>query len=59
MPFEADIEWDVPRNAMHSFASDHNEIGWTFVVEGEPAGWSVYRRAFPVIVRPNMGDFSA
>ena len=30
-----------------------------FMVEGEPAGWSDYQRAFPVIVRPNMGDFSA
>jgi hypothetical protein len=55
MPFETDIELDVPEGVMHSFATDHNEIGWTLVVEGDVAGWPVYRRAFPAIIRPAAG----
>ncbi|MEN6451600.1 MAG: hypothetical protein ABFC96_13995, partial [Thermoguttaceae bacterium] len=53
--FEADIELTAPAGAMHSFAAEHNEINWAVVVEGEPAGWPAYRRAFPVIVYPAGG----
>ena len=55
MPFECDIDLNVPEGAMHSFAADHNEIAWTLVVEGDVAGWPEYRRAFPVIIRPASG----
>jgi hypothetical protein len=54
-PFESPIELRLPEGAMHSFAAGHNEINWTLVVEGEPAGWPNFRRAFPVIVRPAAG----
>jgi hypothetical protein len=56
MPFEADVELSVPRQAMHSFAAEHNEIHWTLVVEGNAAGWPAFRRAFPVIVCPPHGE---
>ena len=58
MPFESDVELAMPGGAMHSFASDHNEIGWQLVVEGKLSGWPDYRRSFPVIVRPRVGDLS-
>lgn len=54
-PFETEIELTVPRRAMHSFAAEHNEINWTLVVDGEPAGWQHYRRAFPVVISPAAG----
>ena len=56
LPFETDIEFDVPKGAMHSFAAKNNEINWALMVEGDVAGWPNYRRAFTVIVRPIVGD---
>ncbi len=55
LPFETEIEWNVPEGAMHSFKADHNEINWTLVVEGDVARWPNYKRSFPVIVRPANG----
>ena len=37
---------------MHSFKSDHNEIGWTLVVRGCVASRPNYERDFPVLVHP-------
>jgi hypothetical protein len=54
-PFERDIDLNIPDGVMHSFSSQHNEIAWKIVVEGEAVGWPAYRRAFPVIVRPASG----
>ena len=56
VPFEADIDLDLPPCIMHSFASRHNEIHWTLVVDGRREGKPDYKRAFPVIVRPAAGD---
>jgi hypothetical protein len=56
MPFEREIELKVPEGAMHSFAANHNEIGWKVVIEGDVVGWPSYKRAFPVIVRPAIGE---
>jgi hypothetical protein len=55
-PFEAEIELNLSRGIMHSFAAEHNEIHWTLVVEGRPEGRPDYKRAFPVVVRPATGD---
>ncbi|MBN1396115.1 MAG: hypothetical protein JW959_13920, partial [Pirellulales bacterium] len=55
LPFETEIEFDVPDGAMHSFAADHNEINWTLVVEGDVANWPDFKRSFPVVVRPIIG----
>jgi hypothetical protein len=52
MPFEAECSVKVPAGAMHSFKSEHNEIFWTLVVEGDIAGWPDYQRAFPVLIYP-------
>ena len=55
-PFEAEIELNLSRGIMHSFAAEHNEIHWTLVVDGRQEGRPDYKRAFPVIVRPPAGD---
>jgi hypothetical protein len=52
LPFETEIDLPLPKGAMHSFKSDHNEINWLLVVEGDVARWPDYKRRFPVIVRP-------
>jgi hypothetical protein len=56
MPFEQEIELKMPEGTMHSFVADHNEIAWKLVVEGDVAGWPPYRRAFPLVVRPAVGE---
>lgn len=56
MPFECEIDLNMPDNAMHSFTADHNEIAWKLVIEGDVAGWPAFKRAFPIIVRPAAGE---
>lgn len=56
MPFEGDVELNVHDGAMHSFAANHNEIAWKLVVEGDVSGWPGFKRAFPVIICPAIGE---
>ena len=55
LPFEAECELAVPAAAMHSFKAGHNEVNWKLVIEGDPASWPDYKRAFPVVVHPANG----
>lgn len=52
LPFEQDIDLEVPGRAMHSFKADHNEINWTLAVEGDVARWPDFKRRFSIVVRP-------
>ena len=51
-PFDGRCRLEIPPSAMHSFKSDHNEIGWTLVVRGCVASRPDYERDFPVLVHP-------
>lgn len=51
-PYEARCELAVPRSAMHSFRSDHNEVRWALVVEAELEGLPDCRQEYPLVVRP-------
>ena len=51
--FEANCDIELPKGAMHSFKSEHNEVSWKVVVKGQVASWPDYERCFPVIVYPN------
>lgn len=53
VPFEARCILEVPTGTMHSFKSDHNEVGWKIIVKGDVAGWPSFARSFPVIVHPS------
>jgi hypothetical protein len=55
-PFETEFDVNVPSDAMHSFVAEHNQVGWTLVVEGDVADWPNFHRAFTVIVQPGDGD---
>jgi hypothetical protein len=46
----------VPAEAMHSFQGGHNEIQWSILVSGEPAGWPIFHRRFPVVVFPPSSE---
>ncbi|MBN2578325.1 MAG: DUF3592 domain-containing protein [Pirellulales bacterium] len=59
LPFETETRLQVPLGAMHSFKSEHNEIQWTLVAEGDIAGWPDYKRAFPVLIYPPDGGSRA
>ena len=50
--FEARATIHVPPAAMHSFASEHNTVGWRMVVRGRPSRWPPFTRSFPVVVFP-------
>jgi hypothetical protein len=50
--FQETLRLHIPREAMHSFCSDHNEVAWKLVVRGEVAGWPPLERAFPLVVYP-------
>ena len=52
IPFEDRCKIRVPAEAMHSFKSDHNAVGWYLVVRGDIAGWPDYERKFPLVVYP-------
>jgi hypothetical protein len=55
IPFEGQGRLRIPPCAMHSFKSDHNEVGWRLVVRGDAARQRDYERVFPVIVHPASG----
>ena len=42
----------IPRDAAHSFQSNHNAVRWKLVVEGESNSHPRFVRNFPVIVYP-------
>jgi len=52
LPFEHRLSVRIPESAMHSFKSDHNEIGWSLEVRGAVDGWPDFARVFPVVVYP-------
>jgi hypothetical protein len=56
LPFEMELDWNVPDAAMHSFKSDHNEINWTLIVDADVANWPNFKRSFPIIIRPAGGS---
>jgi hypothetical protein len=56
LPFETELDVNVPEGAMHSFKADHNEINWALRVESDLDGRPAWKRSFPVIVLPAQGD---
>jgi hypothetical protein len=54
-PLECDCVLKVPRTAMHSFKSQHNEIKWKLLVRAEMSGWTDFEKGFPMIVHPEPG----
>lgn len=53
-PWQQELSFDVPANAMHSFVATHNAIRWRLVVSGESRPWPSFCRSFPVIVHPPL-----
>ena len=51
-PFEANIQFRVPDQAMHSFRSLHNAVGWRLVLRGVPDRWPAFLRVFPLVIVP-------
>jgi len=50
--FEERASFEVPAEAMHSFASLHNAVTWRIAVRVEPAKWPKFTRHFPIVVLP-------
>jgi hypothetical protein len=52
LPFETEIDLEIPEGVMHSFKAAHNEINWVLTVEGNVLRWPDFKRRFSLIVRP-------
>lgn len=52
--FEERASFEVPANAMHSFASLHNAVTWRIAVRVEPAKWPAFTRHYPIVVLPKQ-----
>jgi hypothetical protein len=44
----------IPRNAMHTFAAEHNELLWQIRVRIEMTGWPDYEREYGLTVMPTL-----
>jgi hypothetical protein len=51
-PLATTFDFEVPADAMHSFAGEHNRIKWSMIVAGEFHGWPGFERHFPVVIHP-------
>jgi hypothetical protein len=51
--FEARVAVTIPRDSMHSFASESNAVQWRIVVRAIPDRWPEFTRVFPVVVCPS------
>ena len=54
--FETQFTIEIPADAMHSFASEHNAVNWRIVVRGAFERWPPFVRTFPVVVFPREGS---
>lgn len=52
IPFERELEFQIPDAAMHSFQSEHNAINWKIVVHGDAESWPPFERTFPLVIHP-------
>jgi hypothetical protein len=52
LPFESRCRFRVPKDAMHSFQANHNQVSWKLIVKGSVAGWPDYQRVFQIVVNP-------
>ncbi len=49
---ERQLHVQIPLDAMHSFAAQHNQVVWQVMVRGELRRWSKFERAYPVTIYP-------
>ncbi len=51
-PFECELDFQLPDNAMHSFSSANNRVLWKIIVQGSARGWPGFQQTFPIGVHP-------
>ncbi|MGV3606632.1 MAG: hypothetical protein ACO1RA_09490 [Planctomycetaceae bacterium] len=51
-PFQQTCTVPVPKDAMHSFVSQHNSLRWKLLVRGKLKHWPTFERGFPLVVYP-------
>jgi len=51
-PWEQELRFDLPPDAMHSFQSANNAVCWRITVSGESRPWPSFCLNFPVFVHP-------
>ena len=51
-PWEQELRFDLPMDAMHSFQSANNAVCWRIAVSGDSRPWPSFCLNFPVFVHP-------
>lgn len=51
-PLDLRARLTIPAQAMHSFATPHNQVNWRLCVSADVERWPAFERSFPVIVYP-------
>ena len=51
-PFEAEFDFSIPAEGMHSFKSQNNRIQWKIVVSAQAKNWPLLKRVFAISVHP-------
>jgi len=54
-PWEQELGFVLPGDAMHSFQSAHNAVCWKITVSGDARPWPSFCQSFPVVVHPPAG----
>jgi len=54
--FEAELEFELPASAMHSFKSNNNRVQWKIIVTAKAKKWPRLTRTFRILVFPNSRD---
>lgn len=54
-PWEQELAFQLPTDAMHSFQSAHNAVCWRITVSGDARPWPSFCQSFPVVVLPPAG----
>ncbi len=54
VPWEQQLEFELPHNVMHSFSATNNSVRWRLIVSGEARPWPSFCRSFPLVVHPPL-----
>ena len=54
--FDVEFPLEIPKEAMHSFLSPHNQINWRLIVQGKVGKFPMFERVFPLIVYPEIQE---
>ncbi|MDA7950141.1 MAG: hypothetical protein MPJ24_01535 [Pirellulaceae bacterium] len=52
LPYEAQFQFMVPTDSMHSFQSEHNSIDWELCVRFQTKEQTIHEKNYPIVIFP-------